>query len=50
VVDLESGDYLHLWPSCQDCQDPPALLAASQSYVVPRITTIERAEVAAAGG
>jgi WD40 repeat protein len=50
VIDLNLGDYVHVWPSCQDCQDPSALLKASRSFVVPRITTVERAEVVAAGG
>jgi WD40 repeat protein len=50
VIEVNLDDYLHVWPSCPDCQDPSALLAASRSSVVPRITTVERAEVAAAGG
>jgi WD40 repeat protein len=41
---------LHIWPSCPDCQDASALLGASRSYVVPHITTVEHAEVGAAGG
>jgi WD40 repeat protein len=41
---------LHVWPACPDCQDSSALLAASRSSIVPRITTAERASVEAAGG
>jgi len=50
VVEVNLDEYLHVWPACPDCQDPSALLAASRSSVVPHITTVERAEVAAGGG
>jgi WD40 repeat protein len=50
VVEVNLWWSLHIWQSCPDCQDPSALLAASRSSVVPHITTIERAEVVAAGG
>ena len=50
VIEVNLYFYLHLWPSCPDCQDPSALLAASRSSVVPRITAAESAQVAAAGG
>jgi WD40 repeat protein len=50
VIEVNLDYYLHLWPSCPDCQDPSALLGAARSSVVSRITTAERAEVAAAGG
>jgi len=50
VVEVNIDQLLHVWPSCPDCQDPSALLAASRSSVVPHLTTAERAEVVAAGG
>jgi len=50
VVEVNIDQFLHVWASCADCQDPSALLAASRSSVVPRLTTVERAEVVAAGG
>jgi WD40 repeat protein len=52
VTDVDLDYNLHVWQSCLDCQDPSALLAASQLYVVPqnRLTTVELAAVKAAGG
>jgi WD40 repeat protein len=50
VVEENSWWALHVWPSCPDCQDPSALLSASRSSVVPHITSVEHAEVVAAGG
>jgi WD40 repeat protein len=50
VIEVNLDQILHVWPSCPYCQDPSALLAASRSSVVPRITPAESAQVAAAGG
>ena len=50
VIEENIYYWLHVWPSCPDCQEPSTLLAASRSSVVSRITAAERAEVVAAGG
>jgi WD40 repeat protein len=50
VIEVNLNYALHVWRACSDCLDPSALLAAARSSVVSRLTTAERAEVAAAGG
>jgi WD40 repeat protein len=49
VVEVNTDEFVHVWVSCPDCQDPSALLATSRSSVVPHIT-VERAEVVTTGG
>ncbi|MGD0394068.1 MAG: TIR domain-containing protein [Acidimicrobiales bacterium] len=50
VAESNDDNQIRVWTVCADCQDPSALLRASDSSVVSPLTPLERAEAASQDG